>query len=296
MTARYINPFTDFGFKRIFGTEPNKDLLIDFLNELFAVEKKKIIDLVYMNSERLGQGIVDRHAVFDLYCETEKGEKFIVEMQKARQDFFRDRSVFYSTFPIQEQAKKGEWNFELQAVYTVGILGFVFPDCQHEKDFFHHEVKLMDTKKKTIFYDKLTYIYLELPKFNKTEEELETGFDKWLYVLKNLHNFEDRPPKLQERIFRKLFEVAEIAAFTREERSAYEDSLKHLRDLNNVIDTARREGVEEGEVRGRVLNTLQLLEEGDLSSEKAKSRIDALRPELDDENFWAEIDKKLKKL
>jgi pyocin large subunit-like protein len=101
---------------------------------------------------------------------------------------------------------------------------------------------------------------------------------------------------LQERIFRKLFEVAEIAAFTREERSAYEDSLKHLRDLNNVIDTARREGVEEGEVRGRVLNTLQLLEEGDLSSEKAKSRIDALRPELDDENFWAEVDKKLKKL
>jgi hypothetical protein len=154
----------------------------------------------------------------------------------------------------------------------------------------------MDTKKKTVFYDKLTYIYLELPKFNKTEEELETGFDKWLYVLKNLHNFEDRPPKLQERIFRKLFEVAEIAAFTREERSAYEDSLKHLRDLNNVIDTARREGVEEGEVRGRVLNTLQLLEEGDLSSEKAKSRIDALRPELDDENFWAEVDKKLKKL
>jgi len=262
MQARYINPFTDFGFKRLFGSEPNKDLLIDFLNELLRQDQEKIRDLTYLKPEHLGAGITDRNAIFDLYCETLSGEKFIVELQKSRQDFFKDRSVFYSTFPIQEQAKKGDWNFELKAVYTVGILGFCFAEHQNDKNFFHHEVQLMETKKKQVFYDKLTYIYLELPKFKKTEDEIETRFEKWLYVLKNLHNFENRPPKLEERIFAKLFDVAEIAAFSRDERQAYEDSLKHLRDMTNVIETARLEGKEEGraegEAKGRLAEKLEI--------------------------------------
>jgi predicted transposase/invertase (TIGR01784 family) len=321
MSGRYINAFTDFGFKRLFGTEPNKDLLIDFLNELFAREQKRIVSLTYLNNERLGSTVVDRNAVFDLYCEGENGEKFIVEMQKARQDFFRDRSVFYSTFPIQEQAQRGEWNFELKAVYTVGILGFSFPEHAADKEFFHHEVKLMEVKKKQVFFDKLTYIYLELPKFDKTEDELETGFEKWLYVLKNLHQFENRPQRLQERIFRKLFEVAEIAAFSKEERADYETSLKHLRDVNNVIATARREGKIEGKtegliegkaegkaegliegemkgkaegiVKGRVTEIMHLVDEGDLAPEKARTKLAALRHELADEAYWAAIDARL---
>ena len=212
--------------------------------------------MTYLKSEQLGAGITDRSAIFDLYCETTSGEKFIVELQKSRQDFFKDRSVFYSTFPIQEQAKKGDWNFELKPVYTVGILGFCFAEHKDDKNFFHHEVKLMEIKKKQVFYDKLTYVYLELPKFTKTEDEIETRFDKWLYVLKNLHHFDDRPPKLAERIFQKLFDAAEIAAFSSEDRQAYEDSLKHLRDMTNIIDTARTEGEAkgraEGEARGEV--------------------------------------------
>ncbi|MCK9457286.1 MAG: Rpn family recombination-promoting nuclease/putative transposase [Candidatus Riflebacteria bacterium] len=250
MGEKYINAFTDFGFKRIFGTEPNKDLLIDFLNQLFLPENKKIVSLTYLPTERLGQIAGDRSGVFDIYCETEKGEKLIVEMQKARQDFFKDRSVFYSTFPIQDQAIRGDWNFKLNAVYTVGILGFNFAEHADDEKYFHHEVKLMDTKRKTVFFDKLTYIYLELPKFNKTEEELENDFERWLYVLKNLHMFDNRPAKIQNRIFKKLFEVAKIAAFTKDEKMAYETSLKHLRDMNNVIDTARREGHEEGIAEG----------------------------------------------
>jgi predicted transposase/invertase (TIGR01784 family) len=270
MGEKYINAFTDFGFKRIFGTEPNKDLLIDFLNQLFLPENKKIVSLTYLPGERLGQVAGDRSGVFDIYCETEKGEKLIVEMQKARQDFFKDRSVFYSTFPIQDQAIRGELNFKLNAVYTVGILGFNFAEHADDAKYFHHEVKLMDTKRKTVFFDKLTYIYLELPKFNKTEDELENDFDRWLYVLKNLHMFDNRPAKIENRIFKKLFEVAKIAAFTNDEKMAYETSLKHLRDLNNVIDTARREGVEEGRAEGKTENkieiALKMLKDG-LSSE-----------------------------
>ena len=192
-----------------------------------------------------------RRAVFDVYCEGENGEKFIVEMQKASQDFFKDRSVFYSAFLIIEQGKVGtDWDFHLSEVYTVGILNFVFPGNEYDKDCFHHEVKLMDTKDKHIFYDKLTYVYLEMPKFNKTEEELVSMYDKWLFVLKNLTRLMERPAALQERIFTRLFEQAEIARFTPDESRIYEESLKHYRDLHNVVNSAERRGLEQGRLEG----------------------------------------------
>jgi len=105
--ATYLNPFTDFGFKKLFGEEYNKDLLIDFLNQLLKKEQGRIKTLTYLKNEHLGRSEADRRAVFDLYCENEQGEKFIVEIQKAKQKFFKDRTLFYSTFPIAEQAKAG---------------------------------------------------------------------------------------------------------------------------------------------------------------------------------------------
>ena len=89
---KYINPFTDFGFKKLFGEEPNKDLLLDFLNELLKDKEGKIKNLTYLKSEHLGAGEPDRKAIFDLYCENEEGEKFIVELQKTKQKFFKDRA------------------------------------------------------------------------------------------------------------------------------------------------------------------------------------------------------------
>jgi len=255
MEEKYINPFTDFGFKRLFGEEPNKDILIDFLNELLQQEQGKIKKLTYLKTEQLGSGAIDRKAIFDLYCENEKGEKFIVELQKAKQNFFKDRSVFYSTFPIREQATKGDWSFELKAVYTIGILDFIFDEDKKDNDKFHYKIKLTDIETQKIFYDKLTFIYLEMPKFIKKENDLETHFDKWLYVLKNLHKLEKRPEKLQERIFKKLFQEAELAKLTPKMMIEYEDSLKYYRDIKNSLDTARDEGekigVEKGEKIGR---------------------------------------------
>ena len=141
---RYVNFYTDFAFKKLFGTEANKDLLISFLNALLD-GKEEIKDLTFLNSEHLGTTELDRKAVFDVYCENEKGEKFLIEMQKAEQQFFKDRSIFYSTFPIREQAKRGNtWDYRLKSVYTIGILNFSFDDTDPE--YFHHEVKLMDTK------------------------------------------------------------------------------------------------------------------------------------------------------
>lgn len=241
---RYLNPYTDFGFKKFFGTELNKDLLISFLNALFG-GKKVITDVRYLNGEQLGTSTGDRSSIFDVYCETESGEKLIIEMQNVFQRFYKDRSVYYASFPIREQAKRGNWNFELQSVYTIGILNFKFPDDEYSDDCLHHEVKLMDVDDKHVFFDKLTFIYLEMPKFNKREDELVTMFDKWLFALRNLSRLQERPAALQERVFTRLFEQAEIARFTPVEQRDYEGSLKNFRDFNNIINTAKNEAVAE---------------------------------------------------
>ena len=247
--AKYINPYTDFGFKKLFGTPLNKDLLISFLNSLFK-GREVVRDLTYLNGENLGNGYGDRRAIFDVYCENEQGETFIVEMQKAEQQFFKDRSIFYSPFAIQNQGKKGIWDFNLKGVYTVGILDFVFPDHEYPKDSLRHEVKLVDVDDKHVFYDKLTFLYLEMPKFSKKEDELKTMYDKWLFVLHNLSRLMKRPAALQERIFTRLFEQAEIALYTPEERQDYEDSLKVYRDMKNVLDTAELKGMKKGMKKG----------------------------------------------
>ncbi len=271
MGGRYINPFTDFGFKRLFGTEMNKELLISFLNSLLH-NQEEITDIRYRNTEQLGSGIMDRKAVFDVYCQNTAGEYFIVEMQKAEQDYFKDRSVFYATFPIRDQAQQGSnWDFKLKGVYTVGILDFVFPDDEYAPDCMHHEVKLMDVEDKHVFYDKLTFVYLEMPKFNKTEDQLETMMDKWLYVLRNLSKLMERPAALQERVFTRLFEQAEIARFSKNELFDYEESLKVYRDLFNVVNSAEQKGIRKGFVKGKAEGRAEGLEEG-IAKGKAEGR------------------------
>ena len=248
---RYISLLTDFGFKRIFGTTPNKDLLINFLNSLF--EGFQVIkDVKYLNSEHVGDVYAERKAIFDVYCENERGEKFIVEMQNAYQKYFKDRSLFYSTFPIREQAPKGaDWNFKLDHVYTVALLNFDLKEEAFDQDDINHDVGLLDKKTHKVFNDKLSFKYVEIAKFDKTEDELVTLYDKWLYVLKNLSRLDKRPAALKEKIFSKLFGEAEIAKFTPTELKEYEDSLKAYRDVKNSIDTALEKGREEGREEGR---------------------------------------------
>ena len=230
---RYISLLTDFGFKRIFGTKPNKDLLINFLNSLFD-GLQVIKDVKYLNSEHVGDVFAERKPIFDVYCENEHGEKFIVEMQNAY-------------FPICEQAPKGaEWNFQLEHVYTVALLNFDLEEEAFDKNDINHDVGLLDKKTLKVFNDKLSFKYVEIAKFNKTEEELDTLYDKWLYVLKNLSRLDERPSALKEKVFTKLFEEAEIAKFTPTELKEYEDSLKAYRDIKNSIDTALEKGREEG--------------------------------------------------
>ena len=218
---RYISLLTDFGFKRIFGTAMNKDLLICFLNSLFN-GRQVVKDVSYLNPEHVGDVYTDRRAIFDVYCEGENGEKFIVEMQNAYQTYFKDRALFYSTFPIREQAQK-----------------------------IRHHVQLCDTATHKVFYDKLEYIYVEISKFNKPLEELDTLYEKWLYALKNLYKLTQRPKELCDKVFDRLFEEAEIAKFTPQEMREYETSKMAYRDIKNSVDTAKREGIEIGRAEGK---------------------------------------------
>ena len=258
MSKKYVNPFSDFGFKRIFGEEANKSHLIDFLNSLLPSEHR-IAHLEFNNSEQLGVIRTDRKAIFDIYCENEKGEKFIVEMQKSKQDFFRERTIFYSTFPIRDQIEKSDWNFELTAIYCIGILDFVFNDYGPEENTKEvvHTIKLKDQHGK-IFYDKLTYIYLEMPNFNKQESELESRLDRWLYFLKNIVRLEDIPEIFKDEVFTSAFRTAEISNMTVVEYEQYVGSMKAYTDMVNVIAYATKEaqlkgfteGMEDGREKG----------------------------------------------
>ena len=258
---RYINPLTDFGFKRIFGTPFNKDLLIGFLNALFE-GSRTITDVSYKNGEHFGHNETERKAVFDVYCTTDSGARIIVEMQNVYQEFFKDRSIYYSAFPIIEQARKGPWNYRLDEVYTIGILNFAFPEDKKKDDRVTRVAKIVDVKTGEVFYEKLTYIYVELEQFNRPLKDCKTLYEKWLFCLRNMSNLLERPAELQGRVFERLFQAAEIAKFDTRERREYEQSSNAYRDIKNGMDTAKREGIKEGIKQGMEKGIKQGMEEG----------------------------------
>ncbi len=259
MKAKYINPYTDFGFKKLFGEEGSKDLLIDFLNQILP-ERHQIAELNFRNPESLAESPFERNAIFDIHCTAVSGERFIVEMQKAKVKFFKDRSLFYTTFPIRDQAEKGEWDFRLNPIYLVAILDFEY-DEQEEQRKFRRDVCLKD-QDGDVFFDKLNFRFLQMPLFDKQEHELKTKFDKWCYFLKHLANFDHIPAILKEPVFQKAFEIAELASLTHVQRNNYEESLIHYRDMKNVIDTAVEEAVEKNSEQKNMAFVNRALREG----------------------------------
>ncbi len=253
--AKYIDIFTDYGFKKIFGEEANKNFLIDFLNSLLpdATIKK----LTFKNTEQLPITPEERKAVYDIYCENELGEKFIVELQKAKQNYFMERTIYYSTFPISGQAIKGEWDYNLKAVYCIGILDFKFsPDNyrdtnERERGEVVHTHTIKNQHNRQV-YNKLTYIYLEMPNFNKGEHELKTRLDQWLFFIKNLETFTVIPEIFKnDVVFIEAIEKAELSKMSEEAQATYFAGLKAYRDNYSIMKTAMSEGIEKGRAGGR---------------------------------------------
>ena len=242
----FMNPYTDFGFKKLFGTEPNKDILISFLNALFEGDRKPIVDLHYLNTAVLGPYYGDRSSVFDVYCMTEDDTHFVVEMQRSDQPFFKDRTVYYASASIVQQAPRGEWDYNLTDVCVVGILNFVFPNKEYPEDSYLHKVMLKDTDDNHEVYKKLAFYYVEMPKFKKKEDELVTMQDKWLFVVKNICYLLEQPKELQEKVFTKFFEEARIGMFNAELRFAYMMSQKHYWDNRNCLNYSYEKGMKAG--------------------------------------------------
>ena len=231
---RYIDPLNDWGFKRLFGTEMNKEFLVAFLTEIFP--DKRIKDITYLPTEQLGLAAGDRNARFDVMCRDESGEKFIVEIQLAYQKHFRERALYYSGMVMHSQGMKGKkWDYNIKGVYFIGLQNFSFgPE-----------------RGGGLMTDKLRFVFIEIGRFDKSPEELKTNLDKWFYVLKNLHRLLERPAALVDRIFRRFFEAAEVISLTNDEKKQYVSNMINERDTYNQIAYAREFGREEGIKQGR---------------------------------------------
>ena len=246
--SKFINPFTDIGFKRIFGQEFSKPLLMDFLNNLFVGERE-IVELTFLDKEQPAVYDGDRSLIYDIYCELVDGEKIIVEMQNKEQPYFKNRSIYYISESIARQGEKGTgWMYDVKAVYLVAFLNFRQPDIGRE---FRTDVALMDMRTQQLFSDKLRLIYLQLPYFVKEAADCENDFDRWIYVLKNMETFNRLPWMAQNSVFQRLAEIADVSSMTKEERLKYDEGLRKYRDTLCVMEGARLKGLEEGRVEGR---------------------------------------------
>ena len=247
--AKFINPFTDMGFKRIFGQEINKDLLIDFLNALLEGEKR-VKDIRFLDKELLPEYENDRSLIYDIYCTDENGEQFIVEMQNREHVNFRERTLYYLSQAIARQGEKGTgWQFDLKAVYGVFFLNFRLSDLPQK---LRTDIVLCDRDTHELFTDKMRYIFLELPLFDKEESECETDFERWIYVLKNMETLQRLPFKARNAVFQKLEQIVDIAALSKEDRMKYDESIKVYRDKLAIMAFERQKGQAEGRAEGKL--------------------------------------------
>lgn len=245
--GRFINPFTDMGFKRIFGQEVNKNLLIDFLNDLLEGEKR-IVNITFLDKEQLATAADDRSCIYDIYCENENGERFIVEMQNRGHRNFKERAIYYLSRTIANQGRKGpDWMFDLKAVYGVFFMNFHLESRQTR---FRTDVSLCDLRTNEPFSDKMRFIFLDLPAFTKDEETCETDFERWIYVLKNMEILQRMPFKARKSVFEELEKIADISALSKEDQEKYEHIIKVYRDNLATEQWALETGEKKGHEKG----------------------------------------------
>lgn len=246
--SKFINPFTDVGFKRIFGQEISKPVLIGFLNSLLVGERT-IVDVKFLDKEQLGITDEGRSLIYDIYCEIEGGGHIIVEMQNKYQPYFKNRSIYYLSRSISQQGEKGAtWKYDIKAVYLIAFLNFKLKDISTE---FRTDVALSDLKTKELFSDKLRLIYLQLPYFEKEADECENVFERLIYVLKNMDLLNRMPWAAQDSVFQKLASIAEVASLSKQERQLYDESLRQYRDTLVVMEGQYLEGEEKGRAEGK---------------------------------------------
>ena len=245
--ARFINPFTDVGFKRVFGQEISKPLLLDFLNNLWQGEEH-VIDLTFLDKEQPALYDDDRSLVYDIYCETDTGKRIIVEMQNKTQPYFKNRSIYYVSEAIARQGERGsKWKYEIDAVWLVAFLNFCPMDFEQK---FRTDVALQDMSSNTLFSDKVRMTFMQLPLFDKEADECTDDFERWIYLLKNMETLTRLPWAAKSAVFQKLEQIADVASLSRQDRIKYDEGLRKYRDTISVLQGAYDEGEAKGEANG----------------------------------------------
>ena len=267
--SRFINPFTDYGFKKIFGQEVSKDLLLDFLNVLLEGERV-ITDLTFLNNEQAPMCEADRASIYDIYCTTDTGEQIIVEMQNQSQIHFKERALYYLSRAIINQGEKDrDWKFDIKAVYGVFLMNFLID----ENTKLRTDVIMIDRESGELFTDKLREIFIALPRFSKSETECDTDFERWIYVLNNMETLQRMPYKARKAVFQKLEDVADVASLNKEERAIYDKNLKQYRDNLAVMEAATQRGMEQGLEKGLEKGMEKGIEKGIEQGKQAEQRL-----------------------
>ncbi len=239
---RYVNLLTDWAFRRVFGRECHKDLLIHFLNATLDGQES-IVDLTYQPNEHMGDAIEERRVVFDLLCKTSDGRSILVELQQAKQAYFKDRTLFYATWPIQNQGVRGEWDYKMNPVYVISILNFeIDPEDQR---LLSCKV-LCDTETHRIWYEKLRFYYVSCLNLPDKPCSQYTLLEKWAYLIRNLAKLQERPPEFDEEVYRHLFAICEIPNFSEKEIQEYGTNLTEYEDMKGLIEFTRQESLEMG--------------------------------------------------
>ena len=246
--GKFINPFTDVGFKIIFGQEFSKPRLLDFLNALLVGERV-ITNLTFLDKEQEAMFDGDRSPIYDILCETDTKEKIIVEMQNREHPNFKERMLYYAAEAIVRQGERGTaWNYDIKAVYMIAFTNFVMTGFDGR---LRVDAGLTDLQQGGLFCDKLRMIYLQMPCFTKDTDECENQFERWIYILKNMEILERMPWAAQNAVFQRLAEVAEVSKLSKEDRIKYDYALKRYRDTLNAMAGAEQKGRDEGRVEGR---------------------------------------------
>ena len=270
--GKYVNPFTDVGFKIIFGSELSKDMLVHFLNELLRGEYE-IADLTLLDKEDRGDNIRDRGVIYDIHCHTRDGKRIIVEMQNRWHSHFLDRSLYYVSRAISRQAERlgterdsaaryGE-GYKLSAVYGVFLMNFKERDLEPK---FRTDTLVADRDTGRAVNANFRQVFLQFPYFTRELVDCKSLFDKWIYVLKNMHSWDRMPSALKDQVFQRLARLAEVANLSESDRVAYDKALDQYR-VDQILRhddymEGVRKGRQEGELTGVKKVALQMIKGG----------------------------------
>lgn len=230
-------PVTDYTFKQIFATEKNKHFLISFLNSVVSKYLGEIVDITYLPTEKYGIDESEKRVFFDIACTDTCGREFIIEMQHARQPEFVERSIYYLSRAISTGIKKGVSRYRIIPTYSVNLLDFELPEYSHTKECF--SAVFFKDQNNRILTTKVGVFYLNLCNFAAQQEDISPELRQWLYVLKNMQDFDETDYEKQKGIFKILLDECRISKMSKMEKENYEKSVLEYEDVQEAIAYAK---------------------------------------------------------